>query len=375
MAPARTHPRARRSVRLLQHVAAATGIVAEGQRGRTGSLGARRRVGRLRENQTERRSTLCFSGFRTTTVNTGPFHFGHPEDYARGKASEFPGEGGPVILIVDVPDIIVRAASDLNSDQLTVRAAMPIHDWTRVSAGTFHHFHHSWIDAIAEALNAGLLPGEYYAMAEQFAAGFGRDVLTLHAPEGENGAGVGEPQRAAESREGGVALARVDLQPTAETDLAFYRRKQDVVAVRDASGDRVVAVVEIVSRGNKSARDPLDAFVNKTTTLLERGVHLLIIDLYPPGPRDVAGIHNEIWQAIAGEEYVPPRDKPLALAAYESGDALRAYVVNAAVGDTLAEMPLFLQPGRAIMVPLEKSYQSAFARVPWRRRSALEDVN
>jgi hypothetical protein len=46
-------------------------------------------------------------------VEGGPFHFGKPEDYARGKAKEFPNEGGPVILVVDVPDEIVhRAAND-----------------------------------------------------------------------------------------------------------------------------------------------------------------------------------------------------------------------------------------------------------------------
>lgn len=47
------------------------------------------------------------------TVGAGPFLFGHPEQYARGKAIQFPNEGGPVILVVDVPDEIVnRALSD-----------------------------------------------------------------------------------------------------------------------------------------------------------------------------------------------------------------------------------------------------------------------
>jgi hypothetical protein len=43
----------------------------------------------------------------------GPFHFGAPEEYARGKAAEFPDEGGPVILVVDVPqEIVARAIND-----------------------------------------------------------------------------------------------------------------------------------------------------------------------------------------------------------------------------------------------------------------------
>ena len=56
---------------------------------------------------------------------------------------------------------------------------MAVHDWRRVEAGIFHDFHHSWIEEIARALNRGLLPPEYYALREQYAAGFGPDVLTL----------------------------------------------------------------------------------------------------------------------------------------------------------------------------------------------------
>ena len=32
---------------------------------------------------------------------------------------------------------------------------MPMHDWTRVLAGIFHHFHHEWISEIARSLNNG----------------------------------------------------------------------------------------------------------------------------------------------------------------------------------------------------------------------------
>ena len=53
---------------------------------------------------------------------------------------------------------------------------MPIHDWSRVSAGTFHAFHVAWLGHIQEALNTGVLPPDYYAMAEQIAAqGLTRD--------------------------------------------------------------------------------------------------------------------------------------------------------------------------------------------------------
>ena len=31
---------------------------------------------------------------------------------------------------------------------------MPAHDWTRVEAGLFHHFHQAWIGQIAQILNS-----------------------------------------------------------------------------------------------------------------------------------------------------------------------------------------------------------------------------
>jgi hypothetical protein len=47
----------------------------------------------------------------SATLESGPFHFGMPEDYARGKANEFPDEGGAVILILDVPDEVVERSA------------------------------------------------------------------------------------------------------------------------------------------------------------------------------------------------------------------------------------------------------------------------
>ena len=38
---------------------------------------------------------------------------------------------------------------------------MPIHDWTRLEPGDFHHFHQRWISALCDSLNGGLLPPDY----------------------------------------------------------------------------------------------------------------------------------------------------------------------------------------------------------------------
>lgn len=245
---------------------------------------------------------------------------------------------------------------------------MPIHDWTRVEAGIFHDFHHSWIEEIKRSLNAGILPPEYYALAEQHAAGFGPEVLTLEArPSHESDEGpLPSPSG------GGTALlvSPPKVQITAETDMEFYRRKQSAVVVRHVSGDRTVAVV--VSPGNRAGRKAMEAFLDNTAELLDRQIHLLILDLQPPTSRNPQGIHGAIWEELTGREYSAPPEKPLTLAAYESALTVRAYVQPVAVGDPLIDMPLFLEPGAYVSVPLERTYQSAFAALPHRWRAVVE---
>jgi hypothetical protein len=60
---------------------------------------------------------------------------------------------------------------------------MPIHDWTRVDAGSFHDFHQVWTVGIRNALNAGALPAGYFAMADQSRGGPIPDVITLQQRE------------------------------------------------------------------------------------------------------------------------------------------------------------------------------------------------
>jgi Protein of unknown function (DUF4058) len=249
---------------------------------------------------------------------------------------------------------------------------MPVHDWACVDAGILHAFHHDWITELARALNRGLLPPDYYALPEQVAAGFGPDVLTLQGSADDNSNDGSGSRGGAPAEGGGVRLAPLALQPTAEMDMAFFRRKQKGIAIHHVVGDRIVAMIEIVSPGNKAARNPLRAFAQKAAELLESGVHLLVIDLFPPGRRDPDGIHGEIWQEVAGQECKTPADKPLTLAAYEARNALRAYVAHVTVGEALPDRPLFLETGQAVMVPLEATYIAAFADVPRRWRRVLE---
>jgi hypothetical protein len=251
---------------------------------------------------------------------------------------------------------------------------MPIHDWSRVSAGTFHAFHNSWISELQRALNGGALPPSYYALAEQAAGDVIPDVLTLQAADG-----TAPPEATtAPTNNGGIAVAeappRVALHAEAsEAAILASRRKQ--LVIRHASDDRIVALLEIVSPGNKHQRLAVDAFVDKAVAALWQGYHLLVLDLLPPTPIAPRGMHAAIWAEFGGT-YDPPPGKPLALAAYVSSAPFRGstecYVEPTAVGTPLIDMPLFLDPGHYVNVPLESTYLAAYEGVPRRWKTVIE---
>jgi hypothetical protein len=251
---------------------------------------------------------------------------------------------------------------------------MPVHDWTRVDAGIFHDFHTVWTGALRNALNEGLLPEGYYALAEQHAGHSIADVLTLHAsPELLEPAGL-PPDT------GGIAVAeappRVQRKQTVERragDPAVPDRRRSL-AIRHVSGHRLIALIEIVSPANKDRTEHVAALVDKAVSALEQGIHLLLVDLFPPGRHDPGGIHGAILRSLeqSGAAYELPVGKPLTLAGYVAGSPVEIYLEHFAVGTPLAEMPLFLRPDRYIKVPLEPTYQDTYRGVPAFWRDVLE---
>jgi Protein of unknown function (DUF4058) len=189
---------------------------------------------------------------------------------------------------------------------------MSIHDWTRVDAGLFHAFRQSWIVILSLALNAGVLPSDYFALPEQSIRRPIPDRLTVRLASGDE-----EPTR---KRTMGIAVAaeppRARLVSRAEETI--YVRKADRIAVRHRHG-QIVAVVEIVSPGNKASNNEIRTFVEKTSDLIAQGVHLLVIDLFPPSTRDPQGIHKAIWDEFVEEDFALPADQRLTLAAYDAG--------------------------------------------------------
>lgn len=241
---------------------------------------------------------------------------------------------------------------------------MPIHDWTKVDAGTFHAFHTAWITHLSEALNGGILPSGYYALPEQHGGRLIADVLTLQVPQ--PGGQPAEPN-------GGVAVA--DAPPRVRRKLSpspSARGTRRTLAIRHVSGHRIIALVEIVSPANKDRAAHVAQFADKAETALWSGIHVLLVDILLPGPYDPQGMHAAIWERFDEEYYALPANEPLTVASYVAGPRPEAYLEHMAIGAPLPEMPLFLNPDWYINVPLEATYLEAFGGMPEYWRGVLE---
>jgi hypothetical protein len=255
---------------------------------------------------------------------------------------------------------------------------VPVHDWTRIYAGAFHDFHHEWLSTIKRSLNRGLLQPDYYAMVDQIVGGLGPDVLALHRSEGlfpsvlppTNGNGSSRPTEAG----GGLLITerrpRTRFHVTNES--RWYANKGKAVTVRHRSSHQVVAVVEIVSPGNKNSQAGLKAFLRKADEILSAGVHLTVIDVFPPGPRDPEGIHPLLWGEASGVGFQFDPAKPLTLAAYVGGLGTQAFIESVAIGEPLPDVPLFLTTELYVEIPVERTYIEAYEAVTPAVREVLE---
>ncbi len=176
---------------------------------------------------------------------------------------------------------------------------MPIHDWTRVPSGLFHHFHQDWSIEIARTLNRGHLPRGCSALVEQRAGPREGEVLSIE--------GGRRPKTGGESAGSVATLEPPVTRIVRRTSKEIYSDRANRILVRHHLG-RIVSVIEILSPGNKDSRAALRDFVEKTIDFLKAGIHVLVIDLFPPTSRDPCGIHKVIWDEILEEDFdFPPR--------------------------------------------------------------------
>lgn len=212
---------------------------------------------------------------------------------------------------------------------------MPMHDWSTVEPTIFHHFHQPWSSGVADVLNAGLLPKGYSALIESPSSKLIADPLMVELVERANR-----------------------------------------IAIRHRLGE-VVCIIEIVSPGNKASRSAISQFVAKTMEFLRGGVHVLLVDPFPPTPRDPHSLHKLIWDEIEEVPFEMLADEPLLLASYRIGDALvglspMAFLEPFRVGVAIPDMPAWLDADSYVMVPLERTYLETWNAAPTDYRFLIE---
>ena len=235
---------------------------------------------------------------------------------------------------------------------------MPMHDWKRVPPTIYHHFHQGWTIAICNALNAGLLPPGYSALVERYSSSLYPDILALQRRSPKSSSNLAATTL-------GAPRTRMVVHPR---EGRFHERANRVV-IRHHLGE-VVCAIEVVSPGNKAGKIAVREFVSKAVDFLRRGINLLVIDPFEPGPQDPRTLHKLIWNEF--DEDAPfelPGDEPLLLAAYRAAAPLveftpEAFIEPLRVGAALPDMPAWLDVDLYVNVPLEITYQAAWNVCP-----------
>lgn len=240
---------------------------------------------------------------------------------------------------------------------------MPIHDWTRGCDAAYHSFQLGWASELCGRLNGGVLPRPLYAITET--AELRPEAMFCELPE---------PDGPVSLRNWDAGLPDAAEQPP-RTRFQFSDASTQyacrIVTVRDDLHLPISAVVW-VTRQDKLTPYRADGIARLAVSAVTRGIHLLIVDLFPPSKRDPQGVHKLIWDRIRDESFELPPGKPLTLAAYSAGTTITGYIEPVGVGDAMIDMPIFLTPDHYVPCPLEATYQASWDVFPKALKAPLE---
>lgn len=229
----------------------------------------------------------------------------------------------------------------------------PLHSWTTL--------HSRWAGILMDALSA-LLPASRYLVEVNVSVGphIEADIAEFELP----------PSVIAEEvngSEGGVALAVQPWAPplAAQTvDLIFPDDIEvQVFDLRD--GKRLVAVIELVSPGNKDRNEARQAFAAKCVAYLQRGIGLIVVDIVTSRR---GNLHHQVLDLLGQAEVsVLPAETDLYASAYRPAhradkNQLDLWPVALAVGQPLPLLPLALRSAFFVPVDLEATYMEARQR-------------
>lgn len=221
-------------------------------------------------------------------------------------------------------------------------------------------FHSAWAGDIMGWLNR-TLPRRYLAFVQTH---LGRqveaDISEYERPDAPAEEQVNGP--------GNVAVQTYAPPIVALTIPTVYPDDLEVQIVDRRGSRRLVAVVELVSPGNKDRPEARRAFATKCAAYLQRGIGLVAIDTVTT---EHFHLHNDLMDVLRlAAPFTLPEEQFLSAVSYhparrEERNELDVWPFPLTVGGALPVVPLALKGTRAVPLDLETTYREA------RQRSGL----
>jgi hypothetical protein len=239
------------------------------------------------------------------------------------------------------------------------RPLSDIHEWE-----SFHNF---WSVALSDDLNRRL-PKRFLSSSHHLgpfvSAGVAkRELLRSDAYEGR----PDTPEMP--SDDGGVAVAteKAIYSPPATTlSMPMSFPEEYRVEVRDTlRASRILAVIELVSPGNKDDTESRETFAGKCLGYLAKGIGLVVIDIVT---RRLANLHNWLVKLAKHDaKFEMPGNPPIYTSAYRpvhrnKEDTIDLWMWPLVVGSVLPVVPLALKGFGCILLDLEATYREACER-------------
>jgi hypothetical protein len=223
-------------------------------------------------------------------------------------------------------------------------------------------FHAQWAGALAAGLNVGLLPPGYFAEVQvHVGPRVEVDVATWES--------LSRASAPAPSSDGGTATLTAPAWAPPVPQLAMpaiFPDDLEVLVYSSEAGPTLVAVVELVSPGNKDRAEYRRAFAAKCASYLHRGIGLVMVDVVTTRQ---ANLHDEMVRlmGLSEDAFAFPGGNPLYTAAYRpvrraQTDQIDVWTAPLVVGNPLPIMPLPVLGYGCIRLDLESSYTEARQR-------------
>jgi hypothetical protein len=228
----------------------------------------------------------------------------------------------------------------------------PSHAW--------ESFHTRWAVSLADDLQRQLPSPRYLAEVHiHVGPRVEADIAEFEFP----GAVSGEIVNGATS--GGVAVQTWAPPVAAQTVAIVFPDDIEVQVFDLRDGKQLVAVIELISPGNKDRPEVRRAFAAKCVAYLQRGIGLINVDIVTSRS---ANSHNDVLALLSQAEGASmPEEVDLYAVAYRPArrgeeNLLDLWPVPLAVGQPLPVLPLALRGAFFVPVDLETTYSEARQR-------------